>query len=447
MWLPDLQDSSLPTYLALVEAIAAAIGRGELKPGERLPPQRRLAWTLGINPSTVMLAYREAARRHLVSGEVGRGTYVLAGSREASLFRLKQPAAQGEVIDLSTNVPVHDPDNHDLSASLAALAERGELEALQAYPSAALVERAHLAGATWLRRRGLELAPGGLLLCAGAQQGVSAALLALCEAGEPILVERYTAPGIKAAARQLRLPLHGVAMDARGILPDDLDRLARATGARVAVLTPCLQNPTGASLDAERRAAIAEVARRRGLWIVEDDVYGVLGNEAPLAVQAPERCLLISSLSKSVAPGLRLGFIAGAPELLERIDPEAQATRWAVTPLSLALACEWIESGIAEQRLAWQIDELQQRWRLAARVLGPRMPQGRAVAPHLWLDGTPPAGLAEACRQHGVEVVPAEVFAVEANPGHAVRVSLAAAASRVELKQALEGIVAAWPMG
>lgn len=160
-----------------------------------------------------------------------------------------------------------------------------------------------------------------------------------------------------------------------------------------------------------------------------------------------ERCLLISSLSKSVAPGLRLGFIAGAPQLLERIDPKAQVTRWAVTPLSLALACEWIESGVAEQRLAWQVDELQQRWRLAARVLGPRMPQDRTVSPHLWLDGEPPAGLAESCRQHGVEVVPAEVFAVEANPGHAVRISLAAAASRVELKRALEGIVAAWPIG
>ncbi|WP_159970390.1 PLP-dependent aminotransferase family protein [Pseudomonas sp. 8Z] len=446
MWLPDLSDSPLPTYLALVEAIASAIGRGDLLPGERLPPQRRLAWTLGINPSTVMLAYREAARRHLVSGEVGRGTYVLASSREASLFRLKQSSAKGALIDLSTNVPVHDPSNRDLSACLADLAARGELDALQAYPSAALVERTHLAAAAWLRRRDLELAPGGLLLCAGAQQGVSAALLALCEAGEPILVERYTAPGIKAAARQLRLPLHGVAMDAHGILPDDLDRQARATGARVVVLTPCLQNPTGACLDAERRAAIAEVARRRRLWVIEDDVYGVLGSEAPLAVQLPERCLLISSLSKSVAPGLRLGFIAGAPELLERIDCEAQATRWAVTPLSLALACEWIESGVAQQRLAWQVEELQQRWRLAARVLGPRMPQGRAVAPHLWLDVETPAGLADACRLQGVDVVPAEVFAVEANPIRAVRVSLAAAASRVELKQALEGIVAAWPI-
>ncbi|GIZ11553.1 PLP-dependent aminotransferase family protein [Pseudomonas sp. NCCP-436] len=442
MWLPDFKDSPLPTYLALVEAIATAIGCGELRPGERLPPQRRLAWAMGINPSTVMLAYREAARRHLVSGEVGRGTYVLAGSREASLFRLRQPSG---LIDLSTNVPVHDPDNRDLADSLAELAGRGELNALLAYPSAALVERAHLAGANWLRQRGLELEPDGLVLCAGAQQGVSAALLALCEAGEPILVERFSAPGIKAAARQLRLPLHGVAMDERGILPDDLDRQARATGARVVVLTPCLQNPTGATLDAERRAAVAEVARRHGLWLVEDDVYGVLGSEAPLAARIPERCLLISSLSKSVAPGLRVGFIGGAGELLERIDREAQATRWAVAPLSLALACEWIEDGTAARRLHWQRQELQLRWRLTARVLGARMPAGRVVAPHLWLDNAPP-GLTEACRQQGVEVVPASVFAVDASPATAVRVSLAAAASRAELKQALERIVAAWPL-
>ncbi|OLS59482.1 hypothetical protein PSEMO_54490 [Pseudomonas putida] len=89
MWTPTLPDDGQPRYLALVEAIARAIEYGELKVGERLPPQRRLAWALGLNPSTTQQAYREAAARHLVSGEVGRGTYVLAGSKEATLFRLK----------------------------------------------------------------------------------------------------------------------------------------------------------------------------------------------------------------------------------------------------------------------------------------------------------------------------------------------------------------------
>ena len=446
MWKPDLADTEQPLYLALVEAIAQAIGRGELRPGERLPPQRRLAWSLGINPSTVMQAYREAGRRHLVSGEVGRGTYVLASSGEASLFRLGQAEHTSGLIDLSTNVPVHDPDNDDLSKGLAQLAARGELDALQAYPSAALVARAQLAGVHWLRRRGVELRTEQLLLCAGAQQGVSAALLALCEAGEPVLVERLTAPGIKAAARQLRLPLHGVAMDERGMLPEDLDRQARATGARVVVLTPCLQNPTGASLDDKRRAALVAVARRHDLWLIEDDVYGVLGQRAPLSALAPERCLLISSLSKSVAPGLRMGFIGGAQGLLERIDPEAQATRWAVAPLSLALACQWIEDGTAEARLRWQCQELLQRWRLAQRILGTRMAAGREVAPHLWLDQRPPVELAEACRAEGVAVVPASAFAVDGHPGPAVRISLAAARTRLELKQALEAVVRAWPL-
>lgn len=86
MWVPTLKETNQPKYILLVEAIAEAIEKGELKVGERLPPQRQLAWKLNLNPSTTMQAYREAARRHLVSGEVGRGTYVLPGSKEASLF-------------------------------------------------------------------------------------------------------------------------------------------------------------------------------------------------------------------------------------------------------------------------------------------------------------------------------------------------------------------------
>ena len=262
MWLPKLESDDQPRYLALVDAIASAIARGELRPGDRLPPQRRLAWALGLNPSTAMQAYREAARRHLVGGEVGRGTYVLASSREASLFRLKTPEAHPELVDLSTNLPVLDPDDDDMQRSMAALCAMGELASLQGYPSARSLQRGQLAVSGWLRGRALEIPPQQVMLCAGAQQGVFAALIGLCEPGEPVLVEALTSPGIKAVGRQLRLPLHGVAMDEFGILPDDLDRLARATSARVAVLTLCMQNPSAVCRDTQRREAIAAVARR-----------------------------------------------------------------------------------------------------------------------------------------------------------------------------------------
>ncbi|TLX60716.1 PLP-dependent aminotransferase family protein [Stutzerimonas nosocomialis] len=443
MWLPQLDDNNQPRYLALADAIAQAIGSGVLKPGDRLPPQRRLAWALGLNPSTAMLAYREAARRHLVSGEVGRGTYVLAGSREASLFLLRQPEEDPARLDLSTNLPVIDPNDHDLENTLAGLAEAGDLPALQTYPSARDLDRGRLAIGDWLqRRRGIEVPAGQIQLCAGAQQGLFATLLALCEPGEPILVEALTSPGIKAAARQLRLPLHPVPMDGEGILPDELDRLARASLARVVLLTPCLQNPTGVSMGAQRRAEIAEVARRRGLWLIEDDVYGALDDRPPLAQAVPERCVLVSSLSKTVAPGLRLGFIAGPAELLASIDREGQATHWAVASLSLRIASQWLEEGIALRRLDWQREQMRLRWRLASRLLG-EPPAHARPAPHRWLIANAQGpNLADICRGAGVEVAPAEVFAVGHGAPNAVRLSLTAAAGSAQLKAALERIAA-----
>lgn len=439
MWLPELGAYEQPRYLALVEAIASAITRGELKPGDRLPPQRRLAWALGLNPSTAMQAYREAARRHLVSGEVGRGTYVLAGSREASLFRLKRPEACPKVIDLSTNLPVLDPDDDDLHRALSALCATGDLANLQGYPSAAALQRGRLAASSWLRGRGLDLPPAQLSLCAGAQQGVFAALLGLCEPGEPVLVETLTSPGIKAAGRQLRLPLHGVAMDEFGILPDDFDRLARATSARVAVLTPCIQNPTAVSMDARRREAIATVARRHDLLIIEDDVYGALGNEPPLATALPERCLLVSSLSKTVAPGLRLGFIAGPEAWLSRIDPEAQATSWALSPLCLRIGCDWLEDGTAARRLAWQREQVTRRWRLAQKLLGSTR---TSASPHLWLTLPSSQELAVLCSAAGIEAAQASIFAVGHDAPHALRLSLSAAPGLPQLKACLEALAA-----
>ncbi|MCJ0971810.1 PLP-dependent aminotransferase family protein [Pseudomonas sp. PS1] len=442
MWLPTLSDDGQPRYLALVEAIATAIASGELRPGDRLPPQRRLAWALGLNPSTTMQAYREAGRRHLIGGEVGRGTYVLASSREASLFRLKSPEPDAEALDLSTNLPVLDPDDDDLQRSVTALCARHEMAGLQGYPTARSLRHGALAVSEWLRGRALEMPPSQVVLCAGAQQGVFAALLGLCEPGEAVLVEGLTSPGIKAAGRQLRLPLHGVAMDEHGILPQDLDRQARATSARVAVLTPCLQNPTGASMNALRREAIAAVARARGLWIIEDDIYGALGDEPSLASVLPERTLLVSSLSKTVAPGLRLGFMAGPAALMVRIDPEAQATSWALSPLCLRIGSDWLQDGTAARRLAWQREQVHQRWRLAQKLLGSR----GVPSPHLWLPLASGVDMASLCRLAGIEAAGSAMFAVGHDAPPALRLSLTAAPSLALLKARLErlsGLLAA----
>lgn len=441
MWIPTLSEKDQPRYLALVDAITQAIACGELQPGARLPPQRRLAWALGWNPSTTMQAYREAARRHLVSGEVGRGTYVLASSQEATLFRLQQADENAARIDLRTNVPAIDHlGEHDAQA-LSWLLDSRQAIRLQGYLSAADLLLARVQGAAWFKGRGLDLNVDHIMPCTGAQQGLFTVLLSLCQAGEPVLVEAFTAPGIKAACAQLRLPMHGVALDREGIVEEDFDRMIRATGARIAVLTPTLQNPTSAVMSIERKQAIAHVARRHGVLIIEDDVYGALTDSPPLYRFLPELSVLVSSLSKTVAAGVRLGWIVASPELLARIDPYAQSAHWGVSPLCMAIACQWIGDGTAQARLQWQTGEVARRWRLAKKILGPGMYQTQTPSPHIWLtvaDSEIP--LAEACRAAGVDVVPADVFTVKPTATNAVRISLTAAASIQVLKVALERI-------
>lgn len=433
--------SDQPRYLALVDAIADAIERGELKVGQRLPPQRRLAWALGLNPSTTQQAYREAAARHLVAGAVGRGTYVLAGSKEATLFRLKRHDAEQAVIDLSTNVPVVDPDNRDLQASLHRLLELEQSGLLEHYlgPEQLLAGRVH--GARWLAERGLTLATDELLLCAGAQYALNCVLQSVCEDGEAVMVEALTAPGIKAACRQLRLPVHGVALDEHGLRPDELDRVTRASGARVLVITPTLHNPTSTCMDAARRQAIAEVVKRHQLLVIEDDVYGALSEQPPLYPLLEGRGILVTSLSKTVAAGLRVGWIVAQPSLLAQIEPHSQASHWSVSPLDLHIACQWIADGTAARRLAWNRQETAERWRLARSVLGAALLEDRQASPHVWLAA--PAGaeaLAADCRRRGVEVVPGNVFAIGVDEVKAVRISLSAATSRAQLKQGLEAV-------
>ena len=442
LWIPDITPfSHQPTYLALVEAIAAAIRCGELKAGDRLPPQRRLAWAMDLNPSTTLQAYREASRRHLISGEVGRGTYVLADSQEASLFRLRSATtAATELIDLTTNVPILPQESDDMRTTLHHLAEESSHHLGWAnYLTDADALRGELLCAQWLREsRQMEVPPEQFMLCPGAQKGLLAVLMSFCHGGDPVLVEAFTAPGIRSACRQLRLPLHDIKMDAEGILPDELDRVARSTGARVALLTPILQNPTGTTMTEQRQRAIAEVVAQHDLLVIEDDVYGGLSDVPPLTRLLGHRGILVSSLSKTVAPGLRFGFIHAQPAQLALIDPDTQLTRWGMSPLMLAVVSHWIEHGIAQRHLRHQRHATAQRWQLAQRLLGHAMLVGTQPSPHIWVNNVAAIPqLALECEARGVKVTPENVFAIHPQGEQAVRISLSAAADIATLEKAL----------
>ena len=434
-WLPDITERPGPRYRAIVDALAEAIRAGALRPGDRLPPQRELVWRLGVNLSTVTEAYAEATRRQLVSGEVGRGTYVRAGSLEADLFVLADDEARAP-IDLSTNLPAEPGSGADLDRLLTDLAAEGALTSALAYPGAALLARARAAAQAVLTLRGIDTYRIGCHIVAGAQQALMAVLMRLVGPGGKVLVEDLTFPGIKAVARDLGITLVPVAMDGEGVLPDALAREARRSGATVAVLVPNLQNPTTATMSADRRAAVIAIAEKLGLTLIEDDVYGGLVDRPPLLQSGTDRVVHLSSLSKTAAPGLRFGWIAGAPERLQSLALEAHSTYWPMSPVALTLACRMIENGMVAERIAWQRREATIRHRLYRDILGDGT-AGDMPTLHAWLPHRDGARLAREARQRGVSVVPAAAFAVGRGAPDGIRICLTAPATRGRLRDAL----------
>jgi len=437
MWVPHLPDSAQPAYLAIADAIGAAIRLGQLRPGDQLPTHRLLADLVGVNVSTVSRAYREAARRRYLGGEVGRGTYVLGVASEAALFAVQHKPAGG-VIDLSANIPPVAAKDPDLASALRHLDAAAAARLLH-YPGAGdtLV---HLASVSrWLRRRAVEADPEDILVCAGAQHAMDTAISLFPDA-EEVACEPLVYPGLKAAARHWKRRLHALAMDEQGILPSAYESACRA-GIRLAVFSPTLHNPTTLTMGLERRRALVAIARKWDALIVEEDVYGLLREDAPpaLAALAPERVLYLTGLSKTVAPGLRLGYLAFPKGQRSRMKDAEHHTSWYVSPLAMALATQWMEDGTAWRRLLAQRKELAARHRICRDHLQAFTWRGEPHCPHLWL-ASPPGGsaaFAQRAAAAGVVVVPAAVFASGRQAADGVRISIGAATDRAALADAL----------
>ena len=445
IWSPSLDDRAGPKYRAIAEVIADDIAAGRLQPGTRLPPQRDLAWTLGVTVGTVSRAYTEAEKLGLVRGEVGRGTYVLRpGLRDG--FPLRDPYA-ADAIDLSLSFPAPGAEGQFIAGVLSAMAGDPNAADLLEYQQPAGVLRHRAAGAAWLATTGVEVAPEQLVITTGAQNGILVALAALTQPGDQILTEALTFPGVKPVAAMLGLRLEGVAIDAEGLIPEALEAACRGQPARVLYLVPTVHNPTAVVMPPARRAAIAEIARRHDLTVVEDDIAArcIAAPPPPIATLAPERTLYLTSLSKTVAPGLRIGYLAGPPGLLERNASVVRASAWMAVPLAAELAARWIEDGTAERILESRRTEAVARHRMTRETLASQEISGVPGSNHLWLTLPEPwrAGdFAAEAQRRGVIVSPAETFAAGRAPApQAVRLCIGMPRRRASLATAL-GILA-----
>jgi len=427
-----------PVYLAIADALGAAVGAGELVPGERLPTHRALARELGVNVVTITRAYAEAGRRGLVDGHVGRGTFVRALEPLPGARRVR--ASGAGVIDLSQNQLALAAGVFDgLFASHARRLE-GALRA--GYASAGQAEH-RAAGAAWLARAGVSVEAEEVLVTTGGQEALAVALIAEVKAGDTVLVEELTYGGFKTLAALLRLKLVPVAMDADGLVPEALEQACLRSNPALLYCMPNLHNPTGSVLAPARRVRVAELARRFGFRVLEDDAAGFLLDTppAPIFAHAPERTLFVTSLSKSLSPSLRVGYLAARGARFEAVQGAHAALTWMTPAVTAEIASQAITSGLLVRVVEQKRVEVRRRRALATRLLGALTTRSHAASPCLWGELAEPWRAEEfvaAAERAGVLVTGPEVFAAaRTHTPQAVRLCLGAPAARSEVEEAL----------
>jgi DNA-binding transcriptional MocR family regulator len=429
-----------PLYRAIADQIVAAVADGRIAPGAQLPTVRDLAWDLKISPGAVARAYRIATEKGALEATVGRGTFARGPEpKAAALDVLLEPRPDAK-IDLRGNRAVDVGQDAELNAALGRLLARGPLPLTDYRAPDDDIEARGRVGA-WL---GAGDDPARIAVVAGAQEGVMTVLCALRRHGEGLLLcEPVVHPGLRDAAELCQMKLEPVAADAEGVIPEAFDAACARRRPDALLLTATLQNPTLSVMGARRRAEIVEVARRRDVTLVEDDVYGGLVADRPptLAEMAPERCWYVNSFSKSVAAGMRAGVVLTPPGETLRFLRAHQAIAHKIPYLTLALADEMVTSGAADAVRARVAAEIAARAAIADAALGrfgllsrPDCSFATLPLPEEWTS----AEFALAAAALDVLAAPRAAYAVERR--HApdfVRLALGANVSREALAEGL----------
>jgi DNA-binding transcriptional MocR family regulator len=440
--IPRKGERRQPIYREIADAIGKEVQAGRARPGTRLPTQRALARQLGVTLTTVTRAYEEAQRRGLVAGEVGRGTFIQAQRAPDHTG----PQEESGLINLSTNSLMPLAHAAELADHLATAVPRSASLSVLDYQPAAGAPRNRSAGATWIARTGLDVSADRVLVTGGGQHGILITLLTLTKPGDEILVEEFTYSNLRKLAVQLHLRLRPVRMDQQGLLPDALDVACRA-GGKFLYTIPTLQNPTSSVMSDARRRDIAAVARKHGVLVIEDDVYAYLMPEvAPLTKYLPvDQAVYITSLSKSIAPGIRIGYVVAPSKLVEPLTAWISKTLINAPPAMAEMASTLITDGTAVRIVDWKRKEVAARQDVVSRVLAGLRFQTHAYSPHVWLylpDSWETQTLVSQARQRGVRVNGAENFAADPEiPLRAVRLCLGPPHSRVVLEDALRRLV------
>lgn len=462
-----------PIYRQIADSVARRVAQMDLPSGTRLPPERELAAALRVSRATVVTAYRDLEARGLVRGFVGRGTFVAAqgdggtpfawrgkiaaaalDARDSTLRDLMAHASTPGLISLAAGTPALDlfPATAFRDAADQVLTQHPAMVWGHAPTEGHAIVREVLA-----HRFGGD--PSEVFVIGGAQQGLDLLARCLVDRGDAVIVDR---PGYLGALQSLRSA--GARMfgwDILGADPDELEDLFLRHRPKLLYTNPTFQNPTGTTLSLRARREIVELAQRYRVPIIEDETYRELsfGAETPPALyeldEGREVVIRVSSFSKVLAPGLRLGWINAVRPIVEQLSLMKQQSEPHTNNLAQLTVARLIEKGVFNRHLATLRTEHRRRRDSVVKALARYAPPGalRVTVPagglFLWCRLAPQVDAAtvqQLALRRNVSLVTGTPFYADGGGSREMRLCFAANAPDVAAQAArivAESVVAA----
>ena len=444
-------NSETPLYRQLYGEVKALIDSGSISHGTRLPATRELAGKLGLNRTTISAAYALLESEGLITGHVGRGSFVASkitkrtqGLHWRDLLKPSAPASPAA----PASTPLATFSSSRPSEVLFPLEEfRATCSEVIASPEAqTILQLGSPSGYPPLRRYLLELARAegvardsdDILITSGCQQAFDLIQRTVVGNGETVLLEDPVYLGAKHVFERSGARLVGVPMGPNGVDLDALERIVERERPRLLAVTSNFQNPTGATLPLPARKTLLRIAQAAGLIVVENDIYGPLayeGDSIPPIKRLDETgdTILLRSFSKIAFPGLRVGWILGPRPLIEKLTETKQWTDLHSDQLSQAVLLRFAESGRLEQHRQRMLAAGRERLHAVLSACEEFLPaEAKFTRPRggmsLWIRLPEPLvadELLPRAEREGVTYLPGKYFAVSHPETNSLRISFA----------------------
>lgn len=416
-WKPNIFKNNKAIYIEIAEALEKDIKMGVLKPGDKLPPQRELADFLDVNLSTITRAFAACEMKGLISGTIGRGTFV-SSDVQVSLAMLNDYEMQN-CIEMGTSHPLYEQNKY-VTQTMQQILKKTNVNNLFKY-SEPLGKMSHrINGQKWLESFKIKGKLENIMITSGLQNSLAIILASLFKRGDKIATNTLTYPGLKNIANMLGIRLIPIDFQRTSMNIEILEQKCRLENIKGIYLMPDHQNPTTLTMTKQERGTISDVIKRYNLICIEDATYSFLSDDKLESISSiiPEHSIYISTISNSLCAGLRVSFLVVPEKFKNKIAEGIKNINVMVSPFDSETVTKLIESGLAMKIVKEKIDMITNRNKITNAILNCFDIYGELHSQFRWLmlpSGFSGNGFEKVAKERGLNVFCSERFAVGSN--------------------------------